>query len=1347
MELKRTNQLGHFFTLIFTGILLFAGRNFLIQNPLIGAVILIIFSGVYIAAVYTSEKSHFLYPVVILLFTSYSLILHFLNVDYTYFPLFSIIFIAALLSIALYMQKRDKRELENSLFGGSYIIIIFFTLLFILKIGQFFEIRPLSAVLTLAAYSTFHYFRFRDNGKLYHIISSVSLVSGSYLFLLHKFTSFGFYFLALSITALAVYLFLRREKPGVELLLFLSISVYLVLQNVSGISYQFYSTAYISFSLILITLGAQIFRISPKAKAFSFYLVGIVLIILGMTIFNPWKDYFSGYAALYILCIILFGAGPVIIKREFSVISIIFGRFLILAGIAASVTGLIFSAAYKFPLLLPASLISSGMVLVNIAAAFNVRVFQIKWRNLYVYLAGLYLILAFFTFLYLIRPFYQFAPNLYLSVLLISLIYAVGYMVRNLVDEHMVNTIYDTSTLTAIAVPLIYFIAGKYELTSALVLSLVISLPAVLVYSRIKKPGILFPLASGAGLLIYYFTLISGLAREVGALPFLIAGIILSAVALYLEIKANPLKSLFYFSWIIFSLASITLSYPFKAMGAYMLALWSASYLVTSRIPGRERDRILSIFLEVAGLIILSVTIFFIIYNQLWYHGVFILFFVSLTHIFMTWYTRNRLYLYVGTIALVAGYFLTAILIKTYSVYLLYSFPLTAVLLALGFIARRRDFRSYASPLEISANLQALLGTILFLVFIPFSKGVIGWAAGSLYLALYLALTYFNNDRRFLLGAALAFCFTYLQILTIVPGVTSTNILSLFIPVTIVLLVLGIVLKNRGDYSGSWSLFAAAIIVALSSDVFSVWGGSNFYESARIVLIISSLIWVSFLLLFRYDIFIYTATLTLAFLAYNFVQSSTDTYSQSLVSFFLYGILILGAVFIFVIVRKYFRFRKPILFVEQKKWHHVLIYFTPTVILVALTLGGFVVESTSNPIFCGTCHSMKSYYSTWSPSRHAESNVGCADCHYEPGVKAYVKTKLKGFSEMVRTLTGTEGYKPEAQVSDQGCLKSNCHTRESLGKSLNPQFKYLFSHPEHIDKKVREIALRCTSCHSHMGGDSHISVNKSTCYTCHFKGKGREEASFGNCLTCHELPAYEVGEVSFSHTDFYRGRELRNCQDCHEHVTVGDAPVAEERCYTCHTTEPSRLLKTDRDTIHTAHTVNEKIECIACHERILHGEKVSRTVMTEDCSGCHGDLHSTPERIYSGKGGMGVESMPAPMWLAGVTCSGCHKKDLRKIDIEIVKEKCNSCHEEGYGEFVDEWRADLSLKLERISILMDRANAVLGERKTPEIESLFESASVNVGLVKEGNGIHNVQYAETLLKKAEQDLNRIIGGR
>ena len=232
----------------------------------------------------------------------------------------------------------------------------------------------------------------------------------------------------------------------------------------------------------------------------------------------------------------------------------------------------------------------------------------------------------------------------------------------------------------------------------------------------------------------------------------------------------------------------------------------------------------------------------------------------------------------------------------------------------------------------------------------------------------------------------------------------------------------------------------------------------------------------------------------------------------------------------------------------------------------------FMVQASSTPTFCGTCHIMKPYYASWKASKHAK--IACVECHIAPGLTSEVRKKFEAVSMVAKYFTGTYSTNPWAEVDDAACLR--CHERRLLeGKEVFHEV--IFDHRPHLTESRRGLHLRCTSCHSQIVQGSHIAVTASTCALCHFKGQKPNEGT-GACLKCHEIPDRVVSTagVAFDHGQVKRLN--MDCRSCHEGVVRGEGNVPRERCLTCHN-QASRLAEFgNRDLLHRMHVTTHKVD-------------------------------------------------------------------------------------------------------------------------------------------------------------------------
>jgi nitrate/TMAO reductase-like tetraheme cytochrome c subunit len=435
----------------------------------------------------------------------------------------------------------------------------------------------------------------------------------------------------------------------------------------------------------------------------------------------------------------------------------------------------------------------------------------------------------------------------------------------------------------------------------------------------------------------------------------------------------------------------------------------------------------------------------------------------------------------------------------------------------------------------------------------------------------------------------------------------------------------------------------------------------------------------------------------------------------------------------------------------------------------------FMVQVSSTPDFCGTCHIMKPYYASWQQSKH--NQIACVECHIAPGLTSEIRKKFEAVSMVAKYFTGTYGTNPWAEVDDAACLR--CHERRLLeGKEVF--HGVVFDHRPHLTETRRGLHLRCTSCHSQIVQGSHIAVTSSTCALCHFKGQKPNEST-GRCLHCHEIPERVVttAGVAFDHSQVKRLD--MDCRSCHAGVVRGEGNVPRERCLTCHN-QPSRLAEYgNRDLLHRMHVTEHKVDCMNCHLQIEHGRApppaavvasapdagasgetddrsepvaaadphAAATAGASACQACHGSGHTPQQDLYSGIGGRGVPRTPGPMYLAGVTCEGCHSAALAPEPVTVSAGtpgthsvrasavSCMSCHGPGYKRVFEAWQAGLAERQGRLRAQMDATNAALGVSPPPA----WEDARHNFLLVERGHGIHNVNFAYLLLDKAHEQMN------
>jgi len=419
------------------------------------------------------------------------------------------------------------------------------------------------------------------------------------------------------------------------------------------------------------------------------------------------------------------------------------------------------------------------------------------------------------------------------------------------------------------------------------------------------------------------------------------------------------------------------------------------------------------------------------------------------------------------------------------------------------------------------------------------------------------------------------------------------------------------------------------------------------------------------------------------------------------------------------------------------RWFRIAV---PVAILAILLLSigtvGFV-EYSSQPSFCKSCHIMEPYYQSWATSSHRD--IACIECHIAPGVKAYAMTKLQAANMVVKYFTGAAGTRPWAEVQDASCLRAGCHS-ERLIEGL-VEFKGVhFDHTQHLGELRHGIQLRCTSCHSQIVQGSHIAVTEGTCFLCHFKGRAAGLPLAG-CTGCHPTPPRVVSPAGYSvdHAQYVKDRI--DCLSCHSEVTTGAGTADLARCVSCHN-EPTRLAEFNNPKLlHQVHVADHDIPCIQCHTPIEHRVVALAATVELDCKSCHANVHDAQRRLYAGFGGHGVPNAPSSMFMARVSCLGCHAEATQLKAHEHVQlageASCLACHGIRFANILPAWQRDIAAKVARVATVVDKARETVGAaplRQRAVADSLVRLAEDNVELVRVGKGAHNVMYTDRLLR-------------
>jgi nitrate/TMAO reductase-like tetraheme cytochrome c subunit len=400
------------------------------------------------------------------------------------------------------------------------------------------------------------------------------------------------------------------------------------------------------------------------------------------------------------------------------------------------------------------------------------------------------------------------------------------------------------------------------------------------------------------------------------------------------------------------------------------------------------------------------------------------------------------------------------------------------------------------------------------------------------------------------------------------------------------------------------------------------------------------------------------------------------------------------------------------------------------------------LEYTARPDFCRSCHIMHPYYDSWKHSSH--NQVGCIECHYDPGALETLEGKFKALSQLAKYVTRTQGTKPWAEIGDQSCMRSGCHYTRLLEDTI-AFGRVKFNHRHHLLESRRGRRLRCTSCHSQIVQGSHMTVTASVCFACHFKADPEQEIrTLSDCLTCHGPPAepIDVAGRLFDHTEYVqRGVD---CQACHRAVVRGDGAVRRERCRACHGEVGHIERYGETEFLHETHVTSHKVECFECHDEIQHGLEPLHSLQPakEGCASCHLSPHETPRLVYAGTGAAGVADRPSRMFQTRIACEACHTGRSGRPGAAAAVD-CLYCHGTSYDGMLERWQGTVRAQLERLRPRLAELERRLVQEPGHPARGLLAEAQRNLRLVEQDGsaGAHNIAYALDALQASAERIS------
>lgn len=447
-----------------------------------------------------------------------------------------------------------------------------------------------------------------------------------------------------------------------------------------------------------------------------------------------------------------------------------------------------------------------------------------------------------------------------------------------------------------------------------------------------------------------------------------------------------------------------------------------------------------------------------------------------------------------------------------------------------------------------------------------------------------------------------------------------------------------------------------------------------------------------------------------------------------------------------------------------------------------LVVSVLTVEATSQSWFCNTCHIMGPFYDSWKTSAH--DDVKCVKCHISPGVENFFAAKLNGLGQVVDDALNRTSTKPSASVSQMACLRSGCHSMETITSVKLETEKFRFAHGAHLDKEHLGVPIRCTTCHSHVKGDEHFEVNTGVCLTCHLIESEPEGVSAtlvadrvdasapiirmavreghappdengrppSTCKTCHHPPEkpFNYNGVTVDHDEYLSYGAA--CESCHRGTTATPQPIDDGKCLSCHVYGVERTLPTEE--MHHVHSEGlHKIECFSCHGAIQHGPTAQTMTLEQlDCRQCHTGQHTIQQSTYlretAHAAAPGATDLVSPMFMAHVDCTGCHVQPTPLSSepgngarvARPTADACDACHQPGLGErMIPLWQ---NAAKDLYNSVLEDLQELEGRTLDAEAQSLVDAARELIELVRmDGSwGVHNPRYTQQLLERAREAL-------
>ncbi|MEW6380542.1 MAG: cytochrome c3 family protein [bacterium] len=1200
MEKGGWRQLSHGLILLAGVCLLVASRGFLIDNPLLGSGILMLFSVLSFAFARLLGRI-FMYPAALLLIFSCFLSAFRLVPSFSLvMPLLSVPLALLLsgISLGLTRLKVFAEEALHPLDNAACLMGFFFIGTVLIQCREYLEKHPCIAACTLGFYSFFYYWQLTRRTKLKQqglagwLYLSLGCLSFSLVFFLHQIPviphqAYGLYLIVLFMIFMYAGVYQQRREEGEK----------------------FWHPAFVIGFIGL-------------ALAFWYYCSRVnLLMIIGFL-------YSFHFYRLHVLHTRLSRtAGKDLPRKQ--------NKFLVISYLFA--LGYLFLFAWNgFPV---------GLFYLVIGLAYAFLYFLAGWQNNFetegeqsisTYLFGLFMNIAFFEGLLIHSPVYEISWYLILTIPLIWLFFWLGHLGQQMGRLVFSKTIYEVQFLTVLLAFLIPLQLSSYSLDFICMLGFGYLFSMLVFFLITEDQKFLFPVVLVVAF-IYYYLIPKELISSGGTnLLFLLPGFLLLGLGMRSQQKGYPLAQVWYFGWLTLSgFFLVTLNYA-SPDSLYGLSMCVFLHYLAYSFADKQFPRLSKVSYW-AGNLLSLISVLAWLYSQDLPSGLFLSCILFAAHLFMACQTNKVWHIGAACLVLAAVWY-KGLLTGGIPGNMILTAALPLVVLFYGCSLWARPFLPWGKSMFKNAG-HLWVSAIILLALINPGAGKTYWLFLSLlvYLFFYLALSWISPcyEHSFLAAAFFSICFYFG--LREVPGLLPTMRLQYFFFDPFFLCLIGYFIKRKQGRDRTQPIFDVATLVALTCCIMAFFSGN--LEVSQKLLLLSAVLYMFLAVQLGRELYLYLTTITLGLLAYNFFTVNHQRCISDLSAYSLYLISFLG---LFLFLSPSASWMEGDTSSRSKvHWKKALACLGLLAFFPGILIPLYSQKIINYPGFCNRCHYMRPYTESWQTSSHQA--VSCVTCHYEHLSTSGNQEDRNKFSLVIRALARTYSILPKSRVSDQACLQQGCHQWAEIQEEKLFKHGIRFSHEQHLKTSPRGKHLGCITCHSQIVQGKHVRVTETICFNCHFKGRQEKDTGVGRCITCHSLPGISINfaGVELNHEKFLANNENLLCTDCHIKVTQGEGQVPRERCFTCHINSKNKLAG-DTPLIHTVHVNKQSIECFRCHQDIQHGQKGVSKQASINCMACHRNRHSLPKKVYTYPERNGMHDMTGPMTTSKKSCQECH---------------------------------------------------------------------------------------------------------